>query len=422
MQKGKNSSRQKIEELYRKGLQLVESGEVTRVGEVISELRSLGAHDYARKLENSLSDRLLSEAADIVENMKRIFGEERKESPYERYLRLGRKSLEKGRYSEAEKWFLKAKEEEPFTAEIYEELFRLYKKARSYSKMVDALENWIVLDHENPEPYYELGKYYYSRRRYGKAVPAIERGLKAVEDPRLYHLLGKVLYDWGKVEEAKEAFRAACRLDFKNFDYRHKLLEVLVNEEQYDEALELAHSTLQLYPDSSYLMQILGTIYSLVGDDKSAEYYFRKSVQVSDPITAGDAKKVLADFFVEKGLYDQAEEVLKELVTDENADWVKYDAFMELAAIFVEQGRLAELIRYGKELLKGEALDEDERSELLELIADAYYEEGKVKEAKEYYREALKLSDDAKRSDRIKKNLRELEEIDELNRLLGDSS
>lgn len=321
-------------------------------------------------------------------------------------------------FKAAERELLESIRLNPFEKEAYLELYRLYRETSSHKKMVKTLENLMTLDPYSSFPYLELARYYALRRNYKKAESVLKRGLELVDSAELHYELGKVYADWGRLEEAKEELRKACRLDIKNADYRQKLIEVLVNDEDYRGALEVVHGSLELYPDAVYLLQSAAALYDLLGKEEIAEYYYRKAVTVSEGFIRDDALKVLAEFLTEKGRYDQAEEVLKEILYNTDNVWILLDVFSELSIILLEQGRLSDIVEIGKFVLENGELSEEEFCEVLEVVGDALFELGRFNEAREFYQKIVNTSEDEKMIKRAYSKLKETEEVSLLERML----
>jgi len=317
----------------------------------------------------------------------------------------------------AERELLESLKLNPFEKETYMELYRLYKETSNHKKMVKTLEELITLEPYMAFPYLELARHYALRRRYRKAEEILKEGLSRLELPELHFELGKLYAEWGKTEDAKEELKEACRLDFKNVEYRQKLAEVLVNAENYDEALEVVLGTLEIYPEAVYVLQSAGALYDMVGDEELAEHYYRKAVAISEGFIKEDAQKLLAEFLIEKGRFDQAEEILWELLKSSDNLWVLLDAFSELALLLMEQERFKDIVKAGKAILENPELSEEEFVEVAEVVADALFEEKRFKEAQDFYTKALKLATDLKAKERLTNKLKELKEIRELNSL-----
>ncbi len=321
-------------------------------------------------------------------------------------------------FKAAERELLSSLKLNPFDKEVYLELYKLYKKTNNSRKMVKTLEELITLEPYFLFPYLELGRHYLLRKRYKKAEEILKEGISRIESAELHFELGKVYSEQGKIEEAKEELKKACRLDFKNIDYRQKLTEVLVNAQEYEEALDVVLGTLNLYPEAVYVLQSAAALYDLLGDQELAEYYYRKAVAVSEGFVKEDAQKLLSEFLIEKGRYDQAEELLWELLKGSDNVWIVIDAFSELATILIEQERLKDIIEAGKIVLSNQELSEEEFVEVGEIVADALFEEKRFKEAAEFYKEILKVCKSGKIGKRVAKKLKEAEEIEELNKML----
>ena len=324
-------------------------------------------------------------------------------------------------FKAAERELLESIKLNPFEKEAYLELYRLYKETSSHRKMVKTLENLMTLDPYSRFPYVELARYYALRRNFKKAESVLKKGLDLMDSAELHYELGKVYADWGKLEEAKEELREACRLDYRNADYRQKLIEVLVSDEDYKGALEVVHNTLELYPDAVYLLQSAGALYDLLGNEEIAEHYYRKAVSVSEGFIRDDALKVLAEFLAEKGRYDQAEEILKEILYTTDNVWVLLDVFSELSIILLEQERLSDIVETGKFVLKNPELSEEEFCEVAEVVGDALFEQGRFGEAKEFYQKIVETSDDEKLIKRAYSKLKEAEEVDSLEEMFKRS-
>jgi pentatricopeptide repeat protein len=317
----------------------------------------------------------------------------------------------------AEQALLESVNLNPFEKEAYYELYRLYRETGRHKKMVEVLQNLMTLDPFSPFPYLELSRFYALRRQYRKAAEVLRFALGRIDIPELHFELGKVLADMGQIEEAKEELREACRQDFMNVEYRQKLAEVMVNDEDYEGALQVVMATLELYPDAVYVIQSAAALYDLLGNEELAEYYYRLAISKSEGFVKEDSLKLFAEFLIEKGRYDQAEEVLREIIDSTNNLWILIDAFFDLAVILAEQERYKDIVEVGKELLKHPEITEEEYCEIAEIVADALCEEKKYEEALRYYKEIVSYSKDEKLIKRSYSKLKEIEEILSLERM-----
>ncbi len=307
----------------------------------------------------------------------------------------------------------------PFEKQAYYELYRLYREVGNRKGMVETLNLLLTVDPFSSYPYIELSRLYSFRKQYQKAAEVLEKALEVVDLPEIHFELGKVYADMGKLEEAKEELSEACRQDFKNVEYRQKLAEVLVDGELYEEALDVVLSTLELFPGAVYVIQSAAALYDLIGDEELAEYYYRQAVAKSEGFFKEDALKLLADFLAEKGRFDQAEEILREIIDMTDNPWMILDAYSDLSIILLEQERFTDIAELGKTVVSHPDLTEEEICEVSEIVADALYEERKFEEALTWYRKVLESACDNKLTKRAYSRIKEIEEILSLENMLN---
>jgi tetratricopeptide (TPR) repeat protein len=335
----------------------------------------------------------------------------------------GSKLAAKRNFKEAEKEILESIRLNPFEKEAYWELYKLYREIGNYKGMVKALENIMTIDPYDEHAYLELSHIHIIKKHFKKAEKVLMSGVEFLNSARLHFELGRLYADMGKVEKAKDELSKACLMDFSNIDYRQKLAEVMVNNEDYEEALGVVLSTLELYPNAIYVIQSAAALFDIIGKEEIAEYYYRLAISKSkdEPFLLEESKKFFADYLIEKGKYDEAEEILKDILETTDSIWTLMDVFSDLAVILVEQERLKELIELGEFVLENPDLPEDEYWEIAEIVADALFEEKRYEEAKEYYKGILDNSSDEKLKKRAYSRIKEIEEIESLEKMLENS-
>jgi tetratricopeptide (TPR) repeat protein len=407
----------------------------SEIGKVLEKAKELlKSKEYKKAIEELEKNRfrdidyylLLAEAYEGIGNSEKaeIYLEEARfldtEYRSRHYLQRGITLASMRNFKAAERELLQSVKLNPFEKDAYLELYKLYKEMNSHRKMVKTLETIMTIDPYSKFPYVELSRFYAVRRNYRKAEEVLRRGIELINSADLHYELGRVYAEWGKLEEAKEELREACRLDFKNADYRQKLIEVMVSDEDYEGALQVVHNTLELFPDAVYLLESAAALYAMVGKDDVAEHYYRRAIGLSEGFIREDALKAFSEFLTERGRFDQAEEVLKEIIFHTDNVWVLLDAFSELSVILLDQGRLEEIVEIGKFILDNPELTEDEVCEVSEIVGDVLYELGKFEEAKEFYERILKEAVDERQIKRAYSKLKEVEEVEELEKLLRE--
>ncbi|WP_456398139.1 tetratricopeptide repeat protein [Desulfurobacterium sp.] len=407
--------KREIDSIIREARHLIENKKYHRA---ISELEKHKA--YLRNVEYFL---LLAEA------YERIGNEEKAEEYFEqaRFLEATIKSREqlkkshflikKKEYVKAKEVLLRAIELDPFEPEIYIELHKLYKKQGLKREAAKVLKSLLTVAPFLDYPYLELAGHYYSTGNHEMVDYILSQGLGRIDKPSFIYESARLYQLIGELEKAERLLREICSREPKNVDYRQKLVDVLIGLSRIDEALFMLIDILRLYPDSPYLLQSIATVYELKGDDEKAEFFMRKAVAVSDSFIKEDSMRMLADFLIEKGKIDQAEEVLREIIETAESSWLVMDAFIEFALICMEQNRTYSVIDVAKKVLKSQLLTEEELLEFLEILSDVLEEEGHIFAAKKVCEYLIKRSKNKKQLKRCYTNINRLSELISLEKM-----
>ena len=312
---------------------------------------------------------------------------------------------------EAEKELKKAIELNPFEAEAYLELYKLYKSKSGYRKAIEVLKLLLTVEPFKEFAYVELSNYYFMIRDFRSSIKLLERALSLFESPRLRFELAKAYQGIGKLEEAEENLKIACQVEYRNLEYRQKLAEVLAFQKRYDDALQVLFGALEIYPDAVYVIQSIANLYHLMGDEELAELYLRFAISKAEGFVREDARKHLSEYLIEIGKLDKAEEELVEIIESSDNTWLKVDAFVDLSLILMEQGRSPDIVLHGKKLLRSRDLTDEEFCEVAEIVADALLDMGSFTDALRLYRKVLSYSSNEKVIKRCYSQCRQLEEI-----------
>ncbi|WP_457568457.1 tetratricopeptide repeat protein [Desulfurobacterium sp.] len=407
--------KREIDTVIREARRLIKEKKYHRA---ISELERHKAH--SRDVEYFL---LLAEAYEKIGN------EEKAEEYFEqaRFLEAAIKSREqlkkshflikKKDYVKAREALLKAISLDPFEPQVYKELYKLYKKQGLKKEAARVLKNLITIAPYSEYPYLELAGHYYSTGNYEKVNQILSQGIEKIKTPSFLYESAGFYQLIGELEIAEDLLRKAIIQQPKNLDYRQKLVDVLVGLGRMEEALEVLDETLKLYPESPYLLQGIATVYEMMGEDEKAEFFMRKAVAEADSFIREDSLRMLADFLIEKGKIDQAEEVLLEIVDTAESSWLVVDAFVELALICIGQERAELVFKTAKKILRSNILTEEETLEILEVLADVLESEGYMFSAKKVYNWIINRSKDEKQLKRCYTNVTRLSEIISLEKM-----
>ncbi len=193
---------------------------------------------------------------------------------------LGILAEERKDWISASKYFeyVRTQEETPLV------LIRLsfyYSVLKQYDKAIKALKRALVLDPQNPNPYYMLGLAFFDTKQYRVAE---RHFLKVIElrpnFEEVYFQLG-VLYDrWGRFDKAATMLGKAIELNPKNATALNYLGYSYVDRSmKIQEGEELIKRALALDPENGAYIDSLGWLYYKKGEYSEAEKELRKAAE-----------------------------------------------------------------------------------------------------------------------------------------------
>ncbi len=114
------------------------------------------------------------------------------------------------------------------TAELHRFVGQAYRLAKDPAKAVEAFQNAIHLEPEQPSAYLDLATLFLDHRTPQPAVAVLESAVARIpKDPELHRLLGLAHYQIGAIDKAINAFCAITDLD-PNSDVGYASLETLL--------------------------------------------------------------------------------------------------------------------------------------------------------------------------------------------------
>jgi serine/threonine protein kinase/Tfp pilus assembly protein PilF len=161
--------------------------------------------------------------------------------------------------------------------------------------------------------YYVEGRKYHHKGEFRQSIASMEKA--AAIDPEFAMAYRSLAVSYGNLgfapqrsEYIQKALDLSDRLSEKELyliqgDYYRE------TEETYDKAIEAYTKLIELYPDDTSGTQNLGAIYHDIEElDKALEYYKRSRANKSEFV---GTYFTISDVYMMKGLYNQAEEVLR---------------------------------------------------------------------------------------------------------------
>lgn len=120
------------------------------------------------------------------------------------------------------------------------------------------------------------------------------------KNPYIYNFMGIALYELGRLEEARDAFRAAVRLAPRYVGARGSLAQVLRKLRDYRGAIVEGKATLALRNDDPDALHALGMAYAALGQRMEAKRHLEAFVRSHSEYEATQEAHLMLQF-LEKG-------------------------------------------------------------------------------------------------------------------------
>lgn len=182
------------------------------------------------------------------------------------------------RYEDSINILQKALDEDRQTGSVNYNLGFTYKEMGNYD---DAIEAFEIVINENPSDvlaYNHLGKIYYEKKDYAKAISSYKKGLQVDQNHPILNYNLAVCYDEAKMyTEAIRCYEAALKAKPGWVDAIRDFSNLLITCQRTKEASDLVHRSIELYPNDSQLLCLLGRIYISQFDYDSAIKTYKKA-------------------------------------------------------------------------------------------------------------------------------------------------
>ena len=182
------------------------------------------------------------------------------------------------RYEDSINILQKALDEDRQTGSVNYNLGFTYKEMGNYD---DAIEAFEIVINENPSDvlaYNHLGKIYYEKKYYAKAISSYKKGLQVDQNHPILNYNLAVCYDEAKMyTEAIRCYEAALKAKPGWVDAIRDFSNLLITCQRTKEASDLVHRSIELYPNDSQLLCLLGRIYISQFDYDSAIKTYKKA-------------------------------------------------------------------------------------------------------------------------------------------------
>lgn len=217
------------------------------------------------------------------------------------------KVLEKlERYEEAIACYLITLELEDATSFAYLHIGQCYEKMNAYDLTLEYYNKSLQEDPLSDKTWIAITDFYCAQKQYRQALYYIEKAIAIDEENiqywRRYALINSHL---NRHKEAKAAFLKSELLSQSEFENYITTCDLLIAEEDYENALEEMEQAEQYYPHTVEIEYRLAGLYLLLNDDNPGLFHLKKALNI-DPDYAG----IMEDLFPEIFTYPSVQELL----------------------------------------------------------------------------------------------------------------
>lgn len=249
---------------------------------------------------------------------------------FELYFAYGKAYYNLLGFEEAEKYFLLAFEKKQNAQKILTSLILLYAEMRNLTKALKYFKKAINLNSVNYEAYVNIGLAFSRKNKNKKAIEYYKTAFRINPDrvealnnlgvvyqllkdyrkailyfkkalmirPNSFTILGDLntLYELiGDKEKAREYLEIIIKTNPKNLSSVLEKTEILVNNEEYQIALDFLNEITPEYKNESVIYFVIARIYSRLNKKNEALKNLKKAIKL-DPIRAKKYAKEISDF------------------------------------------------------------------------------------------------------------------------------
>lgn len=202
-----------------------------------------------------------------------------------------------------------------FTGFAYDELVRIYKKDRSFDRLIELCHRASEVQPDDVGLLNELGNAYLQAGKAGEALSVYEKLVDMEKDnPAYYCSLGETLFDCGRLQECEAAYSDAAAIDQEQADrYHFKLASLFLKTSDYPAAVKTLERCIRLCPDKPIYHCCLGDALIGLGKPEKAKAAYEKAVQY-DKSSAGAYYNRWGNALVRAKLFSQAVEAFQEAI------------------------------------------------------------------------------------------------------------
>ena len=259
------------------------------------------------------------------------------------YFQKGLTEKQNGRRLESLKQFEKATKFDAGNKPVLNELASAYLDLRKYPQAIETYKKLVDLGDATANNYKQLLILSFNFKNYDDVIFYADKLKNADPSEKVNYYLGKVHYDKDNYGDAIRHLNAAAKEDPKNAEIPYMIARSYSDMMNYKQAIPYFLKAIDLDTSKHYWVYELGLVYDAMNDNKNALKYIKE---------AGD-----------RGL-------------------TKDNAYMEnLGIAYMNAGDLDNGVAIMNEILKRKPSDIN----ILNMVAEGYYDKGKYQEAIDYW-------------------------------------
>ena len=216
--------------------------------------------------------------------------------------------------------------------------------------------------------YYDLGMSSYYAKNYSEAVANFHRALQVnPNEPKIWNALGLTYTEVKEYDKAVKAFKKALELDPKYTEAKMNLGILYMRMKKYRLAIKYLKEAVkdEFFDKKHIAFFYLAKVYNQLGDKAEYVRYLEKAVNYNPMYI--EAQIELAQAYEELGEYKKAEDIYKNLIENNLGNsFILY----KLAQVYYKQGKINEAKKIVRKLLFEEKLTEDQREMVKKLLSD----------------------------------------------------
>jgi predicted Zn-dependent protease len=175
-----------------------------------------------------------------------------------------------------------------------------------YSDAVSKLEKIVTREPNTNMAYLELGRAYVHVKEYNKAIPPLQRAVeKSPDDVLGRYELAQAFVKTSRWEEAVPHLEVVADRTPQSAEMHFNLAVACMKTNRMPEAVKAFQDTIKLEPDNFRANLLLGRLYGMQQDGKSALPYLLAAAKI-DPKSV-EAHMFLANVYIELGQAQKAE-------------------------------------------------------------------------------------------------------------------